>query len=56
MPVRSFMQSEAFEPETIAAMSEALEAALKELGDSGQPEAVREMWPSNSSSGKTWRA
>jgi hypothetical protein len=31
-----FMQPGAFEPETIAAMSEALEAALKELQDTRQ--------------------
>jgi hypothetical protein len=32
------MQSGAFEPETIAAMSEAFEAACKELDDAGQPQ------------------
>jgi hypothetical protein len=36
MTHRSFIQSSAFEPEEIAAMSEALEAALKELHDIGQ--------------------
>jgi hypothetical protein len=33
MPIRSFMQPGAFEPEAIAAMTEAFEAALKELQD-----------------------
>jgi hypothetical protein len=36
MPIRSFIQPGAFEPEAIAAMSEALESALKELQDTGQ--------------------
>ena len=36
--IRSF-----FDPEAIAAMSEALEAALEKLGDIGQPEVVREI-------------
>jgi hypothetical protein len=43
MPIRPFIQSGVFEPEVIAAMSEALEAALKELGDAGQAEAISEM-------------
>jgi hypothetical protein len=33
----------AFGPEAIAEMSEALDAACLELGDTGQPEVVREM-------------
>ncbi len=43
MPIRSFLQPGAFEPEAIAAMSEALEATLKELQDTGQavaPEVI----------------
>jgi len=43
MPIRSFIQPGAFDPEAIAAMSEALEAALKELQDTGQsvaPEVI----------------
>jgi hypothetical protein len=43
MPIRSFLQPGAFEPEAIAAMSEALEAALKKLQDTGQmvvPEVI----------------
>jgi hypothetical protein len=44
MPFRNFIQPGAFEPEVIAAMSEALEAALKEQGDIDQPEVVREIF------------
>ena len=43
MSIDSFVQPGAFGPETIAAMSEALEAACEELGDTGRPEAVREI-------------
>jgi hypothetical protein len=43
MAIRSFVEPGAFDPEAIAAMSEALEAALKKLGDTGQPEVVREI-------------
>jgi hypothetical protein len=42
MPIRSFVEPGAFDPEAIGAMSEALEAALKELKDTGEPEVVRE--------------
>jgi hypothetical protein len=35
MSIRSLIQPGAFEPEAIAAMSEAYEAALKELQDTG---------------------
>ena len=42
MPIRSFIELGGFEPETIAAMSEALEAAFKELQDTGEPDVVRE--------------
>jgi hypothetical protein len=42
MPIRSFVEPGAFDPEGIAAMSEALEAALKKLPDTGAPEVVRE--------------
>jgi len=38
-----FIQPGAFEPDAIAAMSEALEAALKELQDTGQPRPAREV-------------
>ena len=43
MPIRPLIQSGAFEPEVIAAMSEAFEAALKELQGSGQHEGMREV-------------
>jgi hypothetical protein len=38
MPIRPFIQSGVFEPETVAAMREAFEAACKELDDTGQPQ------------------
>ena len=44
MPIRNFIQPGAFEPEAIAAMSDALEAACNELGDIGQPEVMREIF------------
>jgi hypothetical protein len=43
MPTRSFMVPGAFEPEAVAAMSEAFEAACEVLQDASQPEAVREI-------------
>ena len=43
MPIRPFIQSGAFEPDAIAAMSEALDAACKELQDAGQPDVAREV-------------
>ena len=43
MPIHNFMQPGAFEPDVIAAMSEALEAALKELQDTGQSEVTAEI-------------
>jgi hypothetical protein len=42
MPIRSFVQPGAFDPEAIAPMSEVLEAALKALQGTGEPEVVRE--------------
>jgi hypothetical protein len=42
MPFRSFIGPGAFGPDALAVMSEAFEAALKELQDTGQP-AVREI-------------
>jgi hypothetical protein len=42
MPIGSFVEPGAFDPEAIARMSEALEAALKELQGAGKPEVVRE--------------
>jgi hypothetical protein len=43
MPIRPFIRSGAFEPEVVAAMSEAFEAACKELDESGQPRVAREV-------------
>jgi hypothetical protein len=43
MSIRSFIEPGAFGPEAIAAMGEALEAAFKELQDTGQPDVVREL-------------
>ena len=43
MPIRSFIQPGAFEPDVIGVMTEALEAALKKLQDTGQtvvPEVI----------------
>jgi hypothetical protein len=42
MPIRSSISPGAFEPEAIAAMSEAFEAACQ-LHDAGQHEVVREV-------------
>jgi len=43
MPIRSFIQPGAFDPEAIAAMSEAFEAACNELNEAGQPKIAREV-------------
>lgn len=43
MPIRSFIPHGAFDPDPIAAMSEALEAALEELLDTGRPEITRDV-------------
>ena len=42
MPVQSYIPG-AFGPEAIGAMSEAYEAALKELQDTGQPKVMHEV-------------
>ena len=42
MPTRPVIQPGAFDPEELAAMSEAFEAACEQLGDIGQPEVMRE--------------
>ena len=42
MPIRSFVEPGAFDPEAISAMNEALEAAVKELQGAGEPDVVRE--------------
>jgi hypothetical protein len=43
MPIRSFIAPGAFDPETIAAISEVLEAACERVGDTNQPEVAREV-------------
>jgi hypothetical protein len=43
MLCRSFIEPGAFGPEALVAMSEALEAACKELRGAGQPNVVREI-------------
>jgi hypothetical protein len=43
MPIRPFIRSGAFEPEVIAVMSEAFEAACTELNEDGQPKVAREV-------------
>ncbi len=43
MPIHSFLKPGAFEPEAIAAMSEAFEAACNELNEAGQPKVAREV-------------
>jgi hypothetical protein len=42
MSIRSFVEPGGFDPEAIATMCEALEAALKELQGTGELEVVRE--------------
>jgi hypothetical protein len=43
MPIRTFIQSGAFDPEAIAAMTEAFDAACEKLRDIDQPEVAREV-------------
>jgi hypothetical protein len=43
MPIRPFIRSGAFEPEVVAAMGEAFEAACQELDGAGQPKVAREV-------------
>jgi hypothetical protein len=43
MPTQSFMVPGAFEPDAVAAMSEALEAACEVLQDAGECEVMREI-------------
>ncbi len=43
MPIDSFIQPGAFDPEAIAAMSEAFDAACERLSDTSQPEVAREI-------------
>ena len=43
MPIRDFTQLGAFDPEAIAAITAAFDAACEKLGDIDQPEVVREV-------------
>ncbi len=43
MPFRTLAQPGAFDPETIAAMGDVLDAACEKLGDTDQPEVAREV-------------
>ena len=43
MSIQSFVKPGEFEPEAIAVMSEAFEAACKDLQDTGQPKVVLEV-------------
>jgi len=43
MPIRPFIQPGAFDPEAVAAMSEAFEAARNELNEAGQPKVAPEV-------------
>ncbi len=43
MTIAPFVESCAFGPEAITAMTEALDAACNELHDTGQPEVAREV-------------
>jgi hypothetical protein len=43
MPIRTFIQPGAFDPEAIGAMIQAFDAACEKLGDIDQPEVAREV-------------
>jgi hypothetical protein len=43
MSIRSFVTPGVFDPEALAAMGEAFDAACKALDDTGQPQIVREI-------------
>jgi hypothetical protein len=43
MPIDSFMRPGAFDPEAVAAMSNAFDAACERLSDTDQPEVTREV-------------
>jgi hypothetical protein len=43
MPIRTFIQPGAFDPEAIAAITEAFDAACEKLSDTDQPEVTREV-------------
>jgi hypothetical protein len=44
MPTRTFTQPGAFDPEAIAVMTEAFDAACEKLGDIDQPEVARQVF------------
>jgi len=43
MSIHSFVKPEVFDPEALAPMDEAFDAACKALDDTGQPQIVREV-------------
>ena len=43
MPIRALIQSGAFDPDAIAAMTQAFDAACEKLADIDQPEVAREV-------------
>jgi len=43
MSIYSFVKPEVFDPEALATMDEAFDAACKALDDTGQPQIVREV-------------
>ena len=43
MSIHSFVKPEVFDPEALATMDEAFDAACKALDDTGQPQIVREV-------------
>ncbi len=43
MSIHSFVKPGAFEPEAVTVMSQAFDAACKELSDTGQPQIVLEV-------------
>jgi hypothetical protein len=43
MPIRTFLQPGAFDPEAIAAMTEAFDAACEKLSGTDQPEVTHEV-------------
>jgi hypothetical protein len=54
MPIHTFMQPGAFDPEVIAAMTEAFDAVCEKLADIDQPEVAREVIAGRIRSGKIW--
>jgi hypothetical protein len=57
MSIRSFVKPGEFEPEAIAVMSEAFDAACKELDDTGQPKVVLEVMAERIiAAARNWRA